>query len=144
VLREDVGFLDLWQDLIDRYASADNPLDAQGDIKVWRKKGRWFPFMTPDQDALNLALMLWQGNITTLGPDVMAFAAFGELPHAIGSNKPWRRRYLLEALQAKSPRYVDKLYWHYADKPLHAVSLLQIRLKRIGLRLASLIGRFYK
>ncbi len=143
VLREDVGFLELWQHLIERCGNADNPLDAQGDIKAWRKEGRWLPFMTPDQDALNLALMLWQGPVTTLGPDVMGFAAFGELPHAIGSSKPWRRRYLIEALHAKPPRYVDKVYWHYIDKPLSAASLPLIQMKRLGIRLASLLGRFY-
>jgi hypothetical protein len=143
VRRRDRNFLQLWQELIERWSAAATPLDTKGDIGDWRKGGRWLLFFTPDQDALNIAMMVWNGPVVTLGPDVMSFAAFGELPHAIGSNKPWRRRYLLEALQGRPPRHADKVYWAYADSPKSAFSKHAIRLKRIELKLASFIGRFY-
>ena len=141
--RQDSGFLQLWHDLIERSGNAGNSLDGKGDISEWRKGGRWLPFMAIDQDALNVALMVWPGPVTTLGPDVMSFTAYGELPHAHGSNKPWRRRYLLEALQGKPPRFVDKVYWAYADAPYSAYSRLAIWLRRLEIKLASFIGRFY-
>lgn len=141
--RDDAGFLELWRNIIDRWGKYDNSLNTQGDIAEWRKEGRWLPFMALDQDALNLALMVWRGPVTTLGPDVMGFAGFGELPHAIGSNKPWRRKYLVEALRGKRVRHVDKIFWNYAGRPLQALPWFLIKLRIIEMRISSFIGRFY-
>jgi|688.fasta_scaffold08670_14 hypothetical protein len=144
ILREHRLFLDNWRAIIEQWGDSDNPLDASGDIGAWRKGGRWFPFLTPDQDALNVVVMCWQGSITTLGPDVMGFAGFGELPHAIGSDKPWSRNYLSKALQGIPPRYVDKVFWSYADSPLRPYGNWTVKLKRWSVLLASLLTRIYR
>jgi hypothetical protein len=144
VKRNDLAFLNLWKDIMIRWGAADTRLDTQGDISQWRNEGgRWLPFMAVDQDALNIAAMCWEGSITTLGPEVMGFAGFGELPHAVGNGKPWKRSYLLHALQGKPPRYVDKVFWRYADRPLGLYSAPRRLWIRFSLVLASLIGRFY-
>lgn len=142
--RDDRAFLDLWRDLIECWGSSDNPVDGKGDIGAWRKGGRWLPFMSPDQDTLNVAAMCWEGSITTLGPDVMGFAGFGELPHAIGSDKPWHRNYLLKALQGVPPRYVDKVFWNYASHPLQAYKKWFLAYKKMTLVFSSLSSRIYR
>jgi len=144
VRREQRPFLDLWKEILMRWGAADTTLNTQGDIGQWRDGGRWLPFMAVDQDALNIAVMCWEGSITTLGPDVMGFAGFGELPHALGSNKPWQRNYLLEALRATPPRYVDKVFWAYADSPLMPFSKPVLEFKKLMLITASAICRFYR
>jgi len=138
------ALLQLWQDLIEHWGGSDNPLDGRGDIGQWRQGGRWLPFMTPDQDTLNITVMVWPGSITTLGPDVMGFASLGEIPHAIGTNKPWRRNYISKALRAKPPRYADNVFWSYADKPAEAFARQHITAKRLRLRIASMINRVYR
>lgn len=142
--RHESAFLNLWQQIIERYADLDNPLDSKGDIGLWRQGGRWLPFFTPDQDALNVALMAWDGPIATLGPDVMGFAGPSLLPHAIGSAKPWRVNYLRRALLGQPPRFVDKLYWAHVNHPLKSTSNFVYHFQTISLKIASVIGRFYK
>lgn len=141
--RQDIGFLQLWSALIEEYGATNIPLDSMGNIGDWRTGGRWQPFFAPDQDALNVALMAWSGPITTLGPDIMSFTGFGELPHAIGSNKPWDKNYILEAIKGRPPRHVDKLFWLYADKPLPLTSRLRLVYISIILRITSFFSRFY-
>jgi len=145
VRRQDADFLQLWADLIRNVGARDNPLEGKGDIAEWRKGGRWMPFFSPNQDTLNLALMVWKGEVTTLGPDVMGFTAMGVLPHALGSDKPWRKRYVLDALAGHAPRQVDKAFWsNQAQRPIRACSEFCIALRRASLAVAAGIGRFYR
>lgn len=141
---EDRDFLKLWEHLIYQYGGTNNPLDGKGDLVNWRKGGRWLPFMSPDQDALNIALMTWEGSITALGPDEMGFAATGNIPHATGENKPWLRNFLIDALLGLPPRLSDKAYWSYAGHPIAVASKTTLWFKEIELSIASFIGRFYR
>ena len=144
ILRSDCGFLDLWQKLIQENEDSNCPLDVQGEIGTWRKDGRSNPFMAIDQDALNIALMHWQGSITALGPDAMGFDGIPILAHALGDGKPWARSYMRGSFLGIPPRMVDKLYWKYADHPLQSHSNRAIHIKSLSLKLASLVGRFYR
>ncbi|TVP75360.1 MAG: hypothetical protein EA353_14100 [Puniceicoccaceae bacterium] len=146
VLREDLPFIALWQRLIEELGEGDNPLDGVGDITAWRQGGRWNPMHTPDQDALNLAAMAWEGSLSVLGPDVMGFAQGGPplLAHAVGPNKPWERRHLSEALRGQPPRFVDKAYEEHAISPISLHSTASHRRRTLVLKAAALIGRFYR
>jgi hypothetical protein len=145
VRREDAGFLGLWKDLIKGVGSRYNPLDGKGDIADWRKGGRWMPFCSPNQDTLNLALMVWDGEVTTLGPDVMGFTAVGLLPHALGSDKPWQKKYVRDALLGLPPRQIDKVFWSdVAQRPIRTYTGLHIALRRASVAVAASIGRFYR
>jgi hypothetical protein len=144
VRREDAGFLELWADLIKGIGSRDNPLDGEGDIAQWRKGGRWLPFFSPNQDTLNLALMAWPENVTTLGPDVMGFSATGVLPHALGANKPWRKAYLSQALCGTGPSQADKMFWEYADSPVQVFPWWKVAAKRVAVAAAAALARFYR
>jgi hypothetical protein len=144
IQKQDFSFLDLWKHIIMNYGDGDNPLDSKGDIGNWREGGPWLPFFTPDQDALNVALMAWDGPITALGPDVMGFAGPALLPHAVGSAKPWRVNYLRRAMLGQPPRLVDKLYWAQANHPLQSTSKIVYYFYTISLKVASFVGRFYR
>lgn len=142
--RQDAVFLQLWADLIQRVGAQDNPLEGMGNIADWRKGGRWMPFFSPNQDTLNLALMLWERELTTLGPDVMGFAAKGILPHALGSDKPWRKRYIRSALRGRSPTQADKAFWRYISSPVCPYSQTRILFTRVAISISAAIGRFYR
>lgn len=145
VRRQDAGFLQLWAELIQSVGTRDNPLEGKGDIANWRKGGRWMPFYSPNQDTLNLALMVWEGEVTTLGPDVMGLTAIGVLPHALGADKPWKKSYLGDALMGRAPRHVDKEFWSdIGQLPIRFHSGFYIALRRVALAIASGIGRFYR
>ncbi|NBB79003.1 MAG: hypothetical protein GVY36_06085 [Verrucomicrobia bacterium] len=146
VRREDLAFIELWQRIIEEVGANDNPLDGVGDISAWRQGGRWNPMHTPDQDALNLAAMAWEGSLSVLGPDAMGFAPGGPplLAHAVGPNKPWERRHLSEALRGKPPRFVDKAYTDHAVSPIPVHGKASHRRRLRALKAAALIGRFYR
>jgi hypothetical protein len=103
------------------------------------------PFLTPDQDALNMAAMSWNGCLSTFGPDAMGFAP-GQLiaPHAVGPNKPWRRRFLMESVSGKPPRLVDKIFWQHAGHPIAICSRATLVIQRLKLAIAAFLGRFYR
>jgi hypothetical protein len=144
IKRDDVRFLELWNQFI-QCASGKKNLSVQGDIDQWRRGMRSNPFLTPDQDALNMAAMSWEGRLSTLGPDAMGFTS-GQVffPHAVGANKPWRRQFLLEAVLGKPPRLVDKLFWQNAGHPIAICSRATIAVQRANLTLAAFVGRFYR
>ncbi|MCC5838575.1 MAG: hypothetical protein JJT96_00510 [Opitutales bacterium] len=144
--RRDAAFLGLWRTIIDDFAGKETALDGQGEITLWRKEGRWNLFHTPDQDALNIAVMLWSGEICALGPDAMGFAPGGAplIPHAVGPDKPWLRANLKEALRGRPPRVVDKAFWEFCGGPVQVCSPIQLRRQRRILALCALLGRFYR
>lgn len=142
--RRDRAFLDLWHQFIEEFGASTNPLDAKGDITAWRHGGRWNAMHAPDQDALNMAAMAWPQPLSTFGPDLMAFSGgWIGLPHALGSAKPWRRRYLREAFSGSPPRRADKEYWTHAYAPISLYPKFKIRFQILAMKLASLIGRLY-
>jgi hypothetical protein len=122
-----------------------NSLSVQGDIGHWRTAMRSNPSLTPDPDALNMAAMSLNGCLSTFGPDAMGFAS-GPLiaPFAVGSNKPWRRRFLTESILGKPPHLVDKIFWQYAGHPIAICSRGTIAVQRAKLTLAAFVGGFYR
>jgi hypothetical protein len=144
VARRDAAFLSLWAELIETLGARDNTLEGKGDIANWRKGGRWMPFRSPNQDTLNLALTVWDGDIVALGPDVMGFTASGILPHALGADKPWRKGYLRHALAGRPPSAADRAFWKHAHAPIRPFSEARRLWSKAGVALASALGRFYR
>jgi hypothetical protein len=143
--RRDAGFLQRWQMFTELAVSLQSAIPTTGDIGSWRKGGRENPFFTPDQDALNMAVMSWDGDVATFGPDAMGFAP-GKciLPHALGADKPWRKSYLLNALQGRPPRFVDKAFWANALTPVPISSAAFITRQQMTISIASALGRVYR
>lgn len=141
--RKDREFAVLWDALIRQYGSCDNPVDGKGDIGNWRVGGRWKPFFSPNQDTLNVAAMMWEREIVTLGPDAMGFIdGITLIPHAIGKDKPWRCNYIIKSIKGYRPRRVDKLFWEYSSSPIDFIGNCKCNQKRLELKISSLIARF--
>ncbi len=139
-------FLGLWSKYTRVAVKGNAYIPRSGDIASWRNGGRENCFETPDQDALNIAATAWKGGLVTLGPDAMGFApGIKILPHSIGPKKPWRRKYLSDALlSACPPSLADKSFWRHASEPIAISPGIQIQLKKAAVIVASAIGRFYR
>ena len=101
-------------------------------------------FSLGDQDALNAAVEAWVGSVSFVDKNGMAFGSSASLmSHAIGSDKPWSRKILAKAMAGYPPRRADRDYWVSAKGPIvsHPASL--IKRKRLAIKIAALIGRFY-
>jgi hypothetical protein len=148
VARRHQRFLDNWRRLIGLMADVTG---GPGAVKIeggepLRRTGFASCFDCSDQDALNAAMEMTEGTDYSILPQAaMAFApGAAVLPHALGRGKPWRRRYLRDSLRGVAPTTADKAFWNNVDAPLSSMSAARVRSSRLGLRLASAIGRFYQ
>jgi hypothetical protein len=103
------------------------------------------PFNKTDQDALNIALMTAAQRVSVMGPEGMDFRPGGwTMSHALGSEKPWRKRFLRAALAARPPTPADREFWNYVGGPVQIFSSGITARRRLALGLAALLGRFYR
>lgn len=131
--------LERWRDLIAR-VGADH-----GSLQSIKHGSAHALFHTPDQDALNLALMTLDVPINAVGPEGMDFAPGGSyLSHAIGARKPWRGGFLRQALQGFPPSLAAKNFFQHIDGPIPVFSSGQRRCLLASLRAGALVGRFYR
>jgi hypothetical protein len=146
--RQHREFLENWRRLT---AYMGEVIGGLGVTKVERGEafsGKGFAscFDCPDQDALNAAMqMTYSATFSVLPRCAMGFEP-GDivLPHALGRDKPWRRRYLHGGLQGRAPTFADKAFWTYADGPIRQVSKSRLAVKRGTLRAASAMARIYQ
>lgn len=103
-------------------------------------------FSKTDQDALNAIMeALPEIPVSFLGREAMGFQPGRQiLPHALGTTKPWNRRYIQMALSGVAPTRVDKLYWIYAEGPLRPFSPTHISFIRMQLAICAALGRFIR
>jgi len=98
-----------------------------------------------DQDALNMAAMCSQSPVSEMGPQAMGFIHGGyTMSHAVGSPKPWNKRFIFSALKGYPPGTADKDFWLHAKSPIKIYSDQQVRLKRLSISAAAFMSRFYK
>lgn len=151
--REHRAFLDLWSKVMGWI------IDHEGGERGWNHTsvagggisealGAFaHPFSIPDQDALNAALEACpEIPLSIIGQEAMGFKPGGYIMfHALGPWKPWRRRYLGEALRGRPPATVDKLFWDFLEKgPIYPLPQSVVRRRKRQVRLASVIGRFIR
>ncbi len=133
------SFLDVWSKVIDAAQAEIGSLET---IKVDDPNSL---FHTPDQDALNLALMVSDVPVNGAGPEGMDFATGGHLlSHAIGGSKPWRGGFLTAALSGRPPGNAQKSFFRFAEKPLRLLPSAQLARLRLSLRSGALLGRMYR
>ncbi len=138
VTPRDLEWLQTWKDIIQR-------LEEDGIASAGVDRRRHNPFATWDQDAMNLALSIVDSKLSTMGPDGMGFTGTGiALLHATGRKKPWRKRFILEALKGNPPTLADKGWFDFCANPFPALTKLQSVIKTIDLKIASAIGRFIR
>jgi len=146
VTRAQLSFLESWEHLQslmgEEIGGLENVKLDGGTSK--RMRDPFFCFNVHDQDALNATLEVRaETPVSMLGREAMGFASGQRvLPHAIGWRKPWRRRYVREALAARPPSPADLAYWIHASGPVMAWPPSVIARRRRQLHLARFIARF--
>ena len=148
VSRQDMQFLENWRRLSQLMAELTGGLataKVEGGAR-FRQSGFASCFDCSDQDALNAAMEMTGGvSYSILSKAAMAFApGWHVLPHALGANKPWRKKFRREALRASPPIAADKAFWAYIDAPLRSMSATRFQAKKLALHLATLLGRVYR
>jgi hypothetical protein len=98
-----------------------------------------------DQDMLNAALMATESRLSLIGLEGMDFSPAGyTMSHAVEGAKPWRKKFIMQAISGHPPSAADKTFWRYADHPIHIHGSLTVAMKRLTLKIAGVIGRFYR
>jgi hypothetical protein len=104
-----------------------------------------YPFSKTDQDALNIAVMTASQPVSIMGAEGMDFRAGGwTMSHALGPEKPWRKKFIGAALAGRIPTMADREFWIHAAAPLPLFSAHVTAWRRATLALAGLVGRFYR
>jgi hypothetical protein len=106
---------------------------------------RTYAFYAQDQDALNITAMCSQSPISEMGPEGMDFIHGGwTMSHAVGSPKPWKKKFVASALKGRPPSLVDRAYWSNALGPINVYSAQKVSVKKMSISLSAFIGRFYR
>ncbi len=104
-----------------------------------------YPFNKTDQDALNIAVMTASQPVSIMGSEAMDFKPGGwTMSHALGPDKPWRKKLIRSALQARPPTASDREFWKHTTSPLPVFSPMAVAWRQLTLNLAGAIGRFYR
>jgi hypothetical protein len=137
--RGQADFLEAWKSLFALRA-------AEGiDLSQFELNGFHFPYLFLDQDLMNLALMLVPHAISAVGPEGMDFAPGGYvMSHSAGDTKPWRKRFVRDALHGRAPTRTDKEFLEHTQYPISLYSPHELAVRRIGVRVGAAIGRFYR
>lgn len=135
---EHIAFLEIWQSLI-------RALEHSGISLKQFLQGNRFTTIFLDQDMLNAALMASEFPISPIENCGMDFSPGGYImSHALAlTAKPWRRRYLLDALRGYPPNQPHRLYWRHVSEPIPVMSNRRRLTARLSLAIAGMIGRFY-
>jgi hypothetical protein len=138
--------LPMWQEFMTHIAELLGGKDVAG-----IQGGKYLPtsygfadcFSKTDQDALNAILEAAPDiPVSFLGRDAMGFqGGRSVMPHALGTTKPWNRKYLSRLLDGLTPSRGDRLFWTNAEGPLRPFTAAHIAQVRRKLKVASALGR---
>jgi hypothetical protein len=140
VSRKERGILEIWRELLELLES-DGHVDLALPFK--RGSGRHEAFFIPDQDTLNLALMVTTNPISAIGPEGMDFLPAGfTMSHAAQSPKPWRKKYLWHTLRrGVRVSVADTEYWRHTSNPIRLYRPTETLLHTLDWMTAKIIGR---
>lgn len=118
--------------------------EYKADSTKLRTHPRPNPFFYSDQDSFNLALMCYDGAISEIGSEGMGFK-YGvvAMAHAVGSTKPWSKKYFRSFIKGVLPTYAEKKYWHYSNACIYIYPKFYHLFMRLKILLISFLGRFY-
>jgi hypothetical protein len=101
-------------------------------------------FSRMDQDVLNATIMATKTPIALLGSEAMGmFPRTGMvMPHAafVFREKPWNRKYLIDAIRGFPPDLTHRAFWEFVDSPIRPFNRFKLVWKKIQVRIARLIG----
>ncbi|KJD34916.1 hypothetical protein PW52_12470 [Tamlana sedimentorum] len=150
VKRSDFSFLNIWKDIQECMGEAigglENSIFANLQYKSTIPERKGFQiFDKSDQDALNVSIEVFNGDVSIIGSESMGFKeGYSLMSHALGSPKPWKAKLLSRALNGITPRATDVAYWQLKNFPFKAHSNMTFKRKIISIYIAKLINRFYK
>jgi hypothetical protein len=139
VTRERRSFCQLWERLIESLPTMGIALDSMtvGDST--------HPFAVPDQVCLNIASMLTDEPLSTVGPEEMDFHPGGSyMSHAVGQPKPWSKSFLLSALLGRPPSRAEKEFWRFTSGPIKQFPGWKRWAHLLDLKLGAGIGRIVR
>ena len=141
------SFLETWKEMMEIVGKATESLDvsslpsAKG---TTTKRPPTALFYATDQDALNCTLMMHANVASIANRDAMDFDRFGTImSHALGGLKPWKMKYIKEALRGNRTGMPQKLYWQHVQEPIPLYSKDYIKKMQRRIKLASFISNFY-
>lgn len=148
VTRKNMSFLEMWMHLQNEMAPIIGGLERSalsGTLTPNKIDGSFEPFDKTDQDALNAAVEAWEGKVSFIGKEGMAFkSGLAIMPHALGQPKPWQWKPLTRALAGSPPRVVEKEYWKWANGTIVTQPMHLVRHRKFCINMAAFIGRFYR
>lgn len=134
--RDSFSLLDRWILLTENY-KANN-----GDLSKFEKEG--FRAFKGDQDLLNAAMTI-SSNLTysIIGTEGMGFTYPTYLmAHAVESVKPWKNNFIKQVIiKGQKPSVAAKLFFGHCQYPIAIYTKSQLKIKKIDIKLASMIGR---
>ena len=136
--RKHIGFAETWKVVQEKMKLYTGSSDRIGIAD------RWHLFHFMDQDALNVAKDL-SDNISVMNKYAMDFQWFGYvMSHAAGREKPWQVSFIPKIFkEGHKPTFTEKIYWENVSSPIRLYKESYTRRKRLALRIALFIGRFY-
>ena len=137
--RNNAGFINDW------VRSFDILAQKSGDLKKGRVHDRTHTVLSTNQDSLNLATMITEFPISTIGPEAMGFRhGLSLMSHPIGA-KPWRRRFFKEFMAGLPPRISDVTFWeNITGSELQPCTPSQARRRIVLCKSLRGMARFYK
>ncbi len=141
VARSQIALLRTWSRILDW---VKEEIGTAGNFN-WADKDRTFAFYRNDQDALNIAIEADATPVSIVGRDGMGFGGGGYLMyHSLGAPKPWRKRFLWEAIKGWPPTSADKAFLASSDGPIAACSAGELAAKRCAAWIAGAICRIVR
>lgn len=128
--------LDRWILLTEKYKTNN------GDLSLFEKDG--FRAFKGDQDLLN-ATMTISSDLTysIVGREGMGFTDPTYLmAHAVESVKPWKNNFIKQVIvNGYKPSTAAKMFFNYCQYPIEIYPKSKLKIKKIDIKLASIIGR---
>ena len=137
------GFLHCWQSLQEMMGPSIGGLERSFFLTA-SVSSPFAPFGLLDQDAMNASIEAWDGIVSFVNKTGMSFIPGGSLmSHAIGKQKPWLMKPLVQVLGAQPPRKADRDYWYHANGAILSQPKWLVRVRCLAIQISALIGRFY-
>lgn len=140
---QNIQFLKVWKDLQEKMATTIGGLSSSN---LSGENGKMPHFFNKtDQDALNCAIEAWEGNISLLGKEGMAFKPGNSyMAHAVGKPKPWEWNPYYQSLAGIPPKTSIREYWNFVNGPICVHKSSKLISQNIGMKLGAFAARFYR
>jgi hypothetical protein len=146
--RREKGFLTTWdhiQNLVleDMNAMKVNVHKSHLPEKISGLKDRTYMFNRTDQDALNVAKDTTEEVLAIADSSAMDFKSVGfVMSHAAAKEKPWEKNWLKFVIKnGQRPSPTDRIFMDYTTSPISIYSPQERRMKKMHLKIASILGR---